>query len=616
VKARILLAGVFLLCAPAGASAAEPLPPHVVQVVGATSDAYEAATVGGELWVATSGGLVVLGGRDEVATLGPMQGMPGARLRSVSVVPEGVWLGGIDGAALVTSGPRGELRVARTVPLKRVRRVVAMGTARYFGVFGGGLLREDPGGILSPVRGVGAQAQVTDLVVQGDGLYMATAGAGVMRIDAKGRVDRRWRARDGLADDVVWDLEPSGHRLLVATAAGISVIDGGAVIANAPEAEAGRAMPVHDVRALAAVGGSVVAATFGAGLQRLEGSSAHPAGGPRFARSVTSTGEGAALVPWADGLASVDAGGRTSPRISGGLPSADISALAAGTEGLWVGTFDRGLVRLDGSGEVHALAEGAVDARVNDVAVVPAGAAHAAEAAGAADLTETVYVATDAGLFAGHGSTFARVEGDGAPPREHLSALYFDPRTGDLWAAGAHGLSRRSRGAWTQWASRPGQLPEHLDAACSDPSGALWVGSVQGLLRFDPSASRVERHGIASGDLSSDWVTACTSWEGGIVAGTYNGGLSFFGPSGTMRVTEGDGLPSGWVNPHAIRAAMGELLLGTLDRGLIMGRPGAWRRIGLEGALPSADVTSIAPGPAGTVWIGTRGGLARMSWKA
>jgi ligand-binding sensor domain-containing protein len=362
-------------------------------------------------------------------------------------------------------------------------------------------------------------------------------------------------------------------------------------------------MPVQDVRALAAEGGSVLAATFGGGLQRLEGTSAHSAGGPPLARSVTSMGNGAAVVPWADGLASIDANGLASTRISGGLTSADVSALATGKDGgVWVGTFERGLARVDASGEVHVLADGAVDPRVNDIAVLSA-----------ADRGETVYVATDAGLFAGDGSTFERVEGEGAPPREHLSALYVDPRTGDLWAAGAHGLSRRSRGSWTRWASQPGRLPDQLDATCADPSGALWVGSVQGLMRFDPFANHVEHHGVASGDLASDWVTACTSWEGGIVAGTYNGGLSFLGPSGTLQVTEADGLPSGWVNPHAIRTARGELLLGTLDRGLVVGRPGAWQRIGLEGALPSADVTSIAPGPDGTFWIGTRGGLARMS---
>src|SRR5262249_51253647 len=99
-----------------------------------------------------------------------------------------------------------------------------------------------------------------------------------------------------------------------------------------------------------------------------------------------------------------------------------------------------------------------------------------------------------------------------------------------------------------------------------------------------------------------------------IAVGTYNGGLSFLGNASPRLERESDGLPAGWVNPRAMRRVRGELWLGALDRGLVHGAPGAWRRIGLAEHLPSADVTAILPDGERGAWIATRGGLARLAW--
>src|SRR5262245_53517145 len=118
----------------AGSAQAEP---RVVEVIGATSDAYDAALVDGTPWIATSGGLVV-GNR----VLSSKDGLRGARLRSISVLPDGVYLGGVDGLSVVSK----DLRVVRTFDLPRVRRVRSFRGARYAGAFGGGLLRLDDEG--------------------------------------------------------------------------------------------------------------------------------------------------------------------------------------------------------------------------------------------------------------------------------------------------------------------------------------------------------------------------------------------------------------------------------------------------------------------------------------
>ena len=97
------------------------------------------------------------------------------------------------------------------------------------------------------------------------------------------------------------------------------------------------------------------------------------------------------------------------------------------------------------------------------------------------------------------------------------------------------------------------------------------------------------------------------------MAGTYHGGLSIGDGERFRIVREGQGgLPSGWVNPHAIRRVGGDAWIGTLERGLVVGRPGAWHHLSTADGLPSDDVTDVLADRSG-VWVATRGGLARLT---
>jgi ligand-binding sensor domain-containing protein len=564
--------------------AAETLPaPRVVAVIGATSDAYEAAVVDGDPWIATSGGLVIVKNDRVARVLTSLDGLYGSRLRSISVLTEGAYLGGVDGAALVRKDDGGEVRVVRTFAVPRIRRVARFGGVRYAASFGAGLVRLDDDGRMTPVPSVPVTAQVTDILPDGDRLYVATARSGVLRLDRGLHVERTFRASKGLLDDAVWQLVRGDEKILVATGRGISAIEGDRV------SEVVRDLPVSDVRAVAFSRGEVYAATFGGGAFRV-GKERAALGRGRSARSVLPV-TGGALVLHPDGVDRIDASGHRAALVSGGLPSADLSALARDAGGLWVGTFDRGLARLtrDGVAPVGA----GVDPRVNDVAV----------------LDGTLYVATDGGLFAGG----TRVVDPGAPPREHTSALYVDPRTSDLWVAGARTLARRHAGGWTRWRADDVPAISQLDAVVTDDAGGVWAGGIHGLVRFDPARGAAEVTRASSGALAVDWVTALLPWRGAVAAGTYNGGLAFF--AGTpKREEEKDGLPAGWINPRAMARVRGELWLGALDRGLVYGAPGAWRRLGLADHLPSADVTAIVEDGDHAAWVATRGGLARVEF--
>jgi ligand-binding sensor domain-containing protein len=591
---------------------AQRLSPRVVQVVGATADVHDVAAMGPRVLAATSGGLaVVREGRVE-RVLTTRDGLPGTRLRSVSVTPEGAWVGTVEGAALLRwEGERAV--VARSLALPRVRRVVAWRGETWFGSQGGGLVRlaGTPGAVPTPVP-LGrhhALGLVTDLLVRGDELWVATAGAGVLRLGPGGAVLGRVTAARGLSDDVVWDLEPDGARVLVATVGGVSVLGAtGVVVSEARETHASQRLPLRDVRALAITPEGLLLGTSGAGAFRLAprvpGATPLSTEGANARVRALAHIDGVLYLARDDGLDVFTRDGARHAVLEGGLPSADVTSLARAMGTMWIGTFDRGLSRMDGN-VVSAVAAPGVDRRINDLAVTR-------DAAG----REALWIATDRGLYLHDGGGFVPVTGEGAPGREHTTALHVDPRTGDLWVASSRALSRYRAGQWTSWRGDERVQVLQLHAVTVDAHGGVWAGSLHGLLHLDPTTGSLARHSVSTGALPVDWVTAVAPWGEGIVAGTYHGGLAWFDGRAFRAERERDGLPSGWINPHAFAVIDGALFAGTLERGLMVGHRGAWALLDLRAGLPGADVTAVLPDGERAAWVATRAGLARVAWDA
>lgn len=573
---------------------------RVEEVVTATADARDLAQHGERVLAATEGGLVVLRGGAIERTVGPREGLPGARTRSVSVTDEGVWVGAVEGTALLDGA---DLRVVRTLELRRVRRAARFAGGSWLASFGDGLHRVE-GSSVTPVRLGDAHAylRLTDLLVQGDELWVATSGVGVLRVGADGRVVGRIRRRDGLPADYVWRLVPHGDRVLAATIDGVAEIDASGIVQrSSPIARAARALPVRDVRDLAVTSDTLWMAAFGRGVFRapLTGGAPRPARGSIAEPSALLATGGAVLVAHAGGVHSL--GERAAPVIAGGLPSGDVTALARAFGTLWVGTFGHGLARLRG-GAFEAVTSAherfGVDRRVNDLAAHGRGDA------------ERLWIATDRGLYVHDGRVFSAVEDPRGPGRVHVTSLHV-ARSGALWVASTRQLCRFERERWRCWSGDPTFPVAQLHAVTTDARDRVWVGSLHGLYRFDPARGTFARHTVSSGDLPVDWVTALVPWGDGVMAGTYHGGLAV-GDGRFRTIGEGDGLPSGWVNPHALRRVGDEVWIGTLERGLVLGRPGAWQHVTTAQGLPSDDVTDVlADGE--HVWVATRGGLARVS---
>lgn len=586
---RCLALLTLLVALPASAQ------PRVEEVITATADARDVARYGDRVFVATEGGLLVL--RDDRVERVITEGLPGARLRSVSVIGDRLWVGAVEGTAVLDA----ELNVVARHAPRRVRRAVAFAGSTWLASHGGGLLRVDGDRVRSVSLGrAHAYVRLTDLAVVGDELWVASHGVGVLRVSAEGRVVGRVRQRSGLPSDYTWRLERHGSEVFVATIAGVgAVTEDGAVVRDHRVTALARRLPVRDVRDVALAGDRVWLATFGRGLWRADGDRPRRVGHYERAHAVLAADGDPPLVAHAEG---VSRGARAIT--SGGLPSGDVTAIARAFGALWVGTFGDGLARRRGGrfervGQAHE--RWTVDERINDLAVTGRGRGGRGG--------ERLWIATDRGLWWHDGRVFSRVEDPAGPSWIHTTALHVD---GDaLWVTTSRELCRFRRG-WRCWTGDPSFPVAQLHAVTTDRAGRVWVGSLHGLYRFDPEAERFHRHTVSSGALPVDWVTAVVPWGDGVLAGTYHGGLSLGDGERFQVIREGQaGLPSGWVNPHAIRRRGDTLYIGTLERGLVIGRPGAFAHLTRADGLPSDDVTDVLPDRGG-VWVATRGGLARL----
>jgi hypothetical protein len=565
--------------------------PRVAEVITGAGDVRDALAMDGAIWLATSGGLL----RASAALVEE------ARFTTLDGLPSNdVWALAADGDALFAATSAGVVRArvehGRLVgvdvfALPRARSLAIVDGVLYAGGFGSGVARLD-GGKLEPLA-IATGAQVTRLRADGARLWIATANLGVARLDtcrARGCSPRvRWFSRkEGLADDVAWDVLPSPSGALVATVAGVSLVDGDRV------APAARDQARGDVRALAVLAGRVAVGRFGAGLERDGVAFAAAAG--RRPRALVPV-ESGLLACGEDGVALVDESGRVTATLYPlGLASPDVSALAwdADGEALYVGTFDRGVMRVrrgDGGLELERV-EGAVDERVNALAV------RAGE----------LWIATARGATRIRGAEVTHFTAADGLPDDHVNAVLAERDA--VWLATTRGIARVDSSGVQRITVENGLPATRLSSLARGADGALFVGTAHGVARrlgADWSLARAW-----AGQLPDDFVTAlAVDDDGALWAGTYSSGLARRDRDGAWSIVrERDGLPSNWVNPNALAAWDARVWVGTNDRGLAVFGD-AWSTVDVSAGLPSNDVTAFATGD-GELWVGTRGGVARV----
>ena len=268
--------------------------------------------------------------------------------------------------------------------------------------------------------------------------------------------------------------------------------------------------------------------------------------------------------------------------VASGLPSNHVTTLVSHQGELYVGTFDAGLAK-----------------RVGARFVPVAGAPRFVNAL--LSVGDTLHIGTPKGLFQMRHGVVRRAPV--ALPSGHVNGL---ARGGDgtLWVATSGGLVGIGPGG-VRVIGRDAGLPGRIVYAVAVAAdGAVWAGTGGGAARI--TAAGVTPYTHAGGQLPHDWVNALLPDGDSMLAGTYDAGVWRLAPGGTGRAVRG--LEAAWVNPAGLARVGEALLVTTLGGGLLVRRGGEVVR---QARLPSEDVTAVLR-HRGRLWIGTRGGLARL----
>ena len=544
----------------------------VASVVTGVGDVRSLAATDGVRWVGSTGGLVRIEGSEQ-RILTPRDGLPDGTIRALLAEGDRVVVGTDRGLAFVHAETG---RIVRTVgaghritALQRHEGALYVGTDR-------GVYRVRSGAL----ELVEATGQVRALASLPDGLYAGTANRGSRRFaatteaggDSPGIVARSRRLR---GHRLVWDFASDGEALWVVTPNGLEKFVGGRRQA-AREIRAARAIVARGVRSIAVADGELVLGAVGGAWRYQRGHFRQAADTEGRVVQTIRCGE-ALTLGTGQGLTIVE-GESTVTLLEGGLPSNDLTGLARTAEGLWVGTFRHGLVliRRDGSTLHFDERHGLVDARINRLTT----------------LGDDLWIATDRGVARRTGERFELV---GLLDR-HVSFVAVVGST--VYAGAGDALYMHSENGF-EVVSQPGVRPQ--DVAAHE---RLVVASAEGLAIEAETGFE-----LATSDetLPDDWVTATEYLDGSLFVGTYNAGVA--------RIEGGEAtvvVPDVWVNAGALQSIGEVLAIGTLDEGLWLTGEGGQTRLTTQQGLPDNDVTSILPEPDGSLWVATRGGLARV----
>jgi hypothetical protein len=328
-------------------------------------------------------------------------------------------------------------------------------------------------------------------------------------------------------------------------------------------------------------GGELFLGTFGGGLRR-------PANGP-VPRSPAEIRDLAVighylLIAHRGGLAAFD-GETVSPIPLAGPPVVDVTAVEWVDGVLWVGSFDRGIVRLR-------------DHQWEKVAGIES---HRGDWINALCWDGSV-------LWVGSAAGLGRWEpmNDRVIPESRVEGRVQSVQCGDreMVVATASSVWVGRDDAWTEV-----DLTGDALHAATRFRGAIWAAGLRGVLRR--RGDRWVRDTELNGRLPDSWVTALLPDGDAIWAGTYDSGLLRLDAGGRWRPVVRDA----WVNPNAMTLTPRGIAVGTMGDGLLLfdRSTRGWHRLTVASGLPSDDVTSVLS-EGETLWVGTRAGIAEVRW--
>ena len=229
------------------------------------------------------------------------------------------------------------------------------------------------------------------------------------------------------------------------------------------------------------------------------------------------------------------------------------------------------------------------------------------------------------GLFQLQDGTFRAAPGADSLDRA-VSAIYED-RSGLLWVGTENGLARWDEKEWKVFTTTNGLSANAIRAIADDSQGNLWVGTVEGgvnRLREGKFECFTRSNGLPSNHIFS----LCEGDQSILWAGTA-GGLGRFESGKWTSFTKSEGLPNTSLS-YLLDDGAGSLWIGS-TAGLIRARKKdlaasagsesrsvLFRSYGQADGLPASECTSgcqpgACRGPDGTLWFSTTKGLASVN---
>jgi signal transduction histidine kinase/ligand-binding sensor domain-containing protein/ActR/RegA family two-component response regulator len=195
-------------------------------------------------------------------------------------------------------------------------------------------------------------------------------------------------------------------------------------------------------------------------------------------------------------------------------------------------------------------------------------------------------------------------------PQNTVQAV-LQTRDGYVWLGTEEGLVRFDGVKFEVFNSKttPEMPGKDIKSLFEAPDGGLWIGMVGGVARLKDG--RFAGYPLPH-ELAQDWVNAVIVDGAGVVwLGTLGGGLLRFENGAPTAFTSKNGLPDNFV-VALLETRDGSLWIGT-NGGLTQKTGDRFVTYTSRDGLPDNRVTALWEDPDGSLWIGTENGLARRS---
>lgn len=189
-----------------------------------------------------------------------------------------------------------------------------------------------------------------------------------------------------------------------------------------------------------------------------------------------------------------------------------------------------------------------------------------------------------------------------------VTALAVD-RQGMLWVGTYEGLKRFDGVSWQSYRAPDDSWTNWITALAVDSAGALWVGSAfTGVYKF--AGNVWEKYSTTDGLVYNLVNTIAGDANGTMWFGTRYG-LSRFDGSSWKTYTVADGLGGDTINAVAVDG-QNRIWVGTIQNGVSVFDGSAWTAYSTADGLADNNIASIAVNPLSGIWVGTAGGLSRF----